>query len=116
LPSPETVDLAGFTNGSLKQFASSLKLSQGTYRQMRITLTDAGAAVASSAQAAGATFNNEVDYTDASGALHRLPLEVPNAAQGVAFPVSLTVVSAQQAGIAALACASMSSNGSLGNA
>lgn len=116
LPSAQTVDLASFTNGALAQFASSLKVSEGTYKQMRITLADAGASVASSAQAAGATFNNEVDYTDASGTLHRLPLQVPNAAQGVAFPVNLTVVSAQQAGIAALACASMSSNGSLGNA
>jgi Domain of unknown function (DUF4382) len=116
LPSPQTIDLASFTNGALAQFASSLKLSEGTYNQMRITMTDANASVTSSAQAAGASFNDEVDYTDASGALHRLPLQVPNAAQGVAFPVSLTVVSAQQAGIAALACASMSGNSSTGNA
>jgi len=114
LPSPQTIDLASFTNGALAQFASSLKLAQGTYNQMRITLTDASASVTSSAQAAGANFNDEVDYTDASGTLHRLPLQVPNAAQGVAFPVSLTVVSEQKAAIAALGCGLSGSSTSLG--
>lgn len=116
LASPQTFDLASFTNGALAQFASSLKVPQGTYTQMRITLTDANASITSSAQAAGASFNDEVDYTDASGTVHRVPLQVPNAAEGMAFPVSLTVASSEQAGLAALACASMSSNGSIGNA
>jgi uncharacterized protein DUF4382 len=116
LSAPQTVDLAALTNGALGQFASSLKVQQGTYNQMRITLVDANASLASSAKAAGATFNDEVDYTDASGTLHRLPLAVPNAAQGVAFPINLTVASAQQSGIAALACATTSSNGSVANA
>lgn len=117
LPSPATIDLAALTNGVLAQFASELKLSQGTYNQMRIVLTDSSAALSSSAQAAGALFNDEVDYTDSTGALHRLPLQVPNSTAGIAFAVSLTVASAQQTAIAALACAeSSSSSGSLGAA
>lgn len=115
LPSPQTVDLAGLTNGALGQFASSLKVPQGTYSQMRVVLTDSAASLTSAAQAAGAMFNDEVDYTDTSGTLHRLPLQVPNAAQGIAFGVSFTVVSSEQAGLAALACAATSgSNSSLG--
>ena len=116
LSTPQTVDLAALTNGGLAQFASKLQLPQGTYNQMRITLTDASASLTSGAQAAGAIFNDEVDYTDAGGALHRLPLQVPNAAQGFAFAVRLTVASAQQAGLAALACAATSSHSSFGNA
>lgn len=108
LPSPQTLDLAALTNGTLSQFASSLKVPQGTYSQMRLVLTDSSAALTSAAKAAGAMFNDEVDYTDTSGALHRLPLEVPDAADGAAFAVSFTVVSSQQAGLAALACAESS--------
>ena len=117
LPSPQTVDLAALTNGLLAQFASQLALSQGTYNQMRVVLTDSSTALTSSARAAGADFNDEVDYTDASGTLHRLPLQVPSAAAGIAFAVNLTVASSQQTALAALACAaSSSSTGSLGNA
>ncbi|MGH8218610.1 MAG: DUF4382 domain-containing protein [Steroidobacteraceae bacterium] len=115
LSSPQTIDLAAVTNGALAQFASSLQVPQGTYSQMRITLTDANESLTGSARSAGVAFNDEVDYTDSSGALHRLPLAVPNAAQGVAFAVSLTVASSQQAAIAALACASTSSNGGEGS-
>ncbi len=113
LPSPRTLDLAALTNGTLSQFASALKVPEGTYNQIRITLTDSTDSLTSAAQAAGATFNDEVDYTDAGGTLHRLPLQVPNAAQGIAFPVNLTVASSQQSALAALACAMTSSNGSL---
>ncbi|HTX24937.1 MAG TPA: DUF4382 domain-containing protein [Steroidobacteraceae bacterium] len=110
LPAPTTIDLATATNGSLAQFASSLSLSGGTYNQMRLVLTDANVALTSSAQAAGALYNDEVDYTDSSGTLQRYPLQVPNAAQGITFPVSLTVQSAEQATLAALACAASSSS------
>jgi hypothetical protein len=110
LSSPQTIDLAAVTNGALAQFASKLSLSGGTYNQIRLVLTDSNAGLTSSAQAAGALYNDEVDYVDASGNLQRVALEVPNAAQGVTFPVSLTIESAEQATLAALACAASSSS------
>jgi hypothetical protein len=109
LSSPQTIDLAAVTNGALAQFASKLSLSGGTYNQMRLVLTDSNAALTSSAQATGAQYNDEVDYVDASGTLVRVPLQVPNAAQGVTFGVNLTVQSAEQATLAAIACAASSS-------
>jgi hypothetical protein len=110
LSSPQTIDLATVTNGALAQFASKLALSGGTYSQMRLVLTDSNVALTSSAQAAGALYNDEVDYADASGALVRAPLQVPNAAQGVTFGVNLTVQSAEAATLAAIACAATSSS------
>ncbi|HUN73478.1 MAG TPA: DUF4382 domain-containing protein [Steroidobacteraceae bacterium] len=110
LSSPQTIDLAAVTNGALAQFASSLSLSGGTYAQMRLVLTDSNVALTGSASNAGALYNDEVDYIDASGTSHRVPLQVPNSAQGVTFPVSLTIESAEQATLAAIACAATSSS------
>jgi hypothetical protein len=112
--SPQTIDLAAVTNGALAQFASNLALSGGTYNQIRLVLVDANAGLADSAQSRGALYNDEVDYVDSSGTLQRLPLEVPNAALGITFPVSLTIQNAEQATLQALACASSSSQGSTG--
>jgi hypothetical protein len=111
LPSPQTIDLAAVTNGTLTQFASSLSLNGGTYAQMRLVLADSNVALTSSASAAGVLYNDEVDYVTSSGELERVPLQVPNAAQGVTLPVSLTIESADQATLAAIACAATSSSG-----
>jgi len=108
--SPQTIDLAAVTNGALAQFASKLALSGGTYAQMRLVLTDSNVALTSGAQAAGALYNDEVDYVNGGGELERVPLQVPDAAQGVTFPVSLTIQSAEQATLAAIACAASSSS------
>ncbi len=110
LSAPQTIDLTNVTNGTLTEFANSLSLPSGTYNQMRLVLTDSNAALTSSAQSAGAEYNDEVDTTNSSGALERLPLAVPNAAQGIAFSISLTIQSAQQAALAALACGQSSSS------
>ncbi len=114
LSSPETIDLATVTNGALAQFASKLSLSGGSYSQMRLVLTDSNVALTSSAQAAGAEYNDEVDYADASGTLVRAPLQVPNAAQGITFAISLTIESAEQATLQAIACAATSSSDTTG--
>ena len=88
---PYTLDLVQLTNGALGQFASNLNLAPNTYSEMRLLLTDRTATLAASAQTAGALYNDEVDYTDSSGNLHQVPLEIPNAAQGIGVPITLTV-------------------------
>jgi hypothetical protein len=106
LDAPQTIDLVGLTNGSLQEFASQLSVPTGTYNQIRLFLTDTAGTLASSAQSAGAQFNNEVDYYDASNVVQRAPLEVPNAATGVALPITLNVITSQKAILAALGSAS----------
>ena len=102
LATPQTLDLLALTDGTLKEFASQLPIPTGTYNQIRLFLSDTSATLTSSAQSAGAQFNNEVDYFDASNVVQRVPLAVPNAAFGVAFPIKLTVQTAQKAILAAL--------------
>src|SRR5580700_506591 len=89
LSTTSTFDLVTLTQGNLAQFATTLQLPIGTYNQVRLLLTDSAAALTTSAQALGAVYNDEVDYVDSSGTLHQLPLQVPNAAQGIAIPISL---------------------------
>jgi len=91
LASTETLDLVGLNNGVLSQLAQQLKVPAGTYAEVRLLLTDATASLTSSAQSAGAQFNDEVDYYDAAGVLHQVALQLPNAAQGIAVPASLDV-------------------------
>ncbi len=110
LDSPQTIDLVGLTNGSLQEFASQLPVSAGTYNQLRLMLSDTSGTLESSAQSAGAQFNNEVDYFDSSGVETRAALAVPNASVGVTVPIKLVVQTSSDAIIAALACASSSSS------
>ena len=91
LTSPETVDLVALTNGNLTQFANQLNVPLATYKQMRLVLSDSTSTLQSAAQSAGATYNNEVDYVDSSGTSHQVPLQVPNAAEGIAVPLSLSI-------------------------
>ncbi|MGB6452406.1 MAG: DUF4382 domain-containing protein [Steroidobacteraceae bacterium] len=111
LSSPQTIDLTTVTNGTLSEFASSLSLPVGTYNQMRLVLADSNTSLASSAQSAGALYNDEVDTTGSGGALERLPLAVPNAAQGITFAIDLTIAAAQQSALAAFACGQSSTSG-----
>ena len=106
LDTPQTLDLVGLTNGALKEFASQVSVPTGTYNQLRLFLVDTGAKLASSAQSAGAQFNNEVDYFDSANVVQRVPLAVPNAATGVALPIKLDVVTSQDAILAALGSSS----------
>lgn len=106
LDAPQTIDLVGLTNGTLKEFATQLPVPAGTYNQVRLFLSDTAATLASSAQSAGAQFNNEVDYFDDSGTAQRAPLEVPNVANGLAFPVKLDVRTSEDAILAALGSSS----------
>ena len=110
LDSPQTIDLVGLTNGSLKEFASQLPVPPGTYNQLRLMLSDTSGTLTSSAQSAGAQFNNEVDYFDSSGVETPAPLAVPNASVGVTVPIKFVVQTSSDAIFAALGCSSSSSS------
>jgi hypothetical protein len=115
LDTPQTIDLVGLTNGSLKEFASQLPVPTGTYNQLRIFFVDTDATLTSSAQSANAQFNNEVDYFDSANVAQVAPLDVPNAANGVALPIKLDVMTSQDAIFAALGSASTTNNSLLNN-
>ena len=95
LPTPITVDLAdpsqsvGGAVSLLKQSVTTL----GTFNQLRLLLasSDPSATLASSAAAKGLQFNDQVQYTDGSGA-HVVPLETPDAQAGLRLltPFSLS--------------------------
>lgn len=86
LATPLTVDLAdpSLSGGSavpvLKQGIAAL----GTFAQLRLLVADSspGLVLASSASARGLQFNDQVEYTDSSGA-HVVPLEIPAAPAGL---------------------------------
>lgn len=91
LPAPATLDLVELTSGELNELATQLKVPPGSYHQVRVFLVDRTEALASSAQSAGATYNDEVSYFDANGTASTLPLEIPNAAQGIGIETELNV-------------------------
>ena len=86
LATPVTLDLAdpslsdGGTASLLKQSVSAL----GTFAQLRLLVASSDPAVqpASSAQAQGLQFNDQVQYTDSSG-VHIVPLEIPDIQAGL---------------------------------
>lgn len=109
LETPQTIDLVGLTNGTVREFASQLPIPPGTYDQLRLVLSDTSASLLSSAQSAGARFNNEVDYFDSTGVETRARLAVPNSATGVTVPLKLEVQTSSDAIVAALGSSSTTS-------
>lgn len=91
LSTPFTVDLTTLSGGQLSQIATSLKVAAGTYSQLRLIPVDAWATVTSSATAAGAIYNDEADFADASGNPQRARLEVLNPDKGIGVSTTLTV-------------------------
>jgi hypothetical protein len=91
LSTPTTIDLARLSNGALAQIASGLKLPLGTYHQVRLLLADPAAPLTSSAQTAGARFNDEVDFLDANNVLHQVRLELVSPENGIAVPGTVVV-------------------------
>jgi len=87
LATPVTLDLsdASLSNGAsvslLKESVSTL----GTFAQLRLLLAPSDPALTPLAQATakGLLFNEQVQYTDAGGVQHIVPLEVPNAQGGL---------------------------------
>jgi len=94
LAAPITVDLA---DPSLAQGQATLLLSQsvsalGNYAQLRLVVAPpaSGAGLVASAAAKGLTWNDQVQYTDASGA-HVAQLEIPGQALGVRLQTVFTL-------------------------
>ena len=102
LSSPVTLDLVALADGALSQLASNLKVSPGSYGQMRLILADPSATLTASAQSGGALSNDEVDYTDSAGTLHQVPLGIPNSAEGIGISTNLTVSGGGASGLGAL--------------
>ena len=111
LSAPVTLDLVGLTSGTLNEFATQLKVTPGTYHQVRLFLADRTEALTSSAQTAGATFNDEVTYFDANAVETTVPLEIPNAAQGIGIETELIVQAATEAILDALGSTSSTTTG-----
>jgi hypothetical protein len=91
LSTPSTVDLVAQNGGNLGSIASGLRVPARTYSQVRLIPVDPTAALASSAQNAGALYNFEADYVDSKGTTHQLPLELLNPDMGIGIQTSLKV-------------------------
>jgi len=91
LSTPATVDLVTDSGGNLGSLVTGLKLAPGSYSQVRVIPVDAAAALALSAQTAGAIYNAEADYVDSGGLTHQLPLELLSPDKGIGMQGSLSV-------------------------
>jgi hypothetical protein len=91
LTTPITLDLASLTGGALGQIATALKVPAGTYSQVRLIPVDPGAALTSSAEAAGAQSNAEVVFADTTVSPQSLPLELLNPEKGIGIQTSITL-------------------------
>jgi hypothetical protein len=111
LSTPVTLDLVGLTSGTLNEFATQLKVTPGSYHQVRLFLADRTETLTSAAQTAGATYNDEVTYLDANNVESTVPLEIPNAAQGIGIETELVVQAATDAILGALASSSSTTTG-----
>lgn len=81
LETPMTIDLAKLAAGNSQEVWNGLTLPAGTYQQIRVFLVPTeGQPLAT--LPAGVIYNNEVDYTDGSGA-HKAPLRIPSPGQGI---------------------------------
>ncbi len=91
LTTPTTVDLATSMDGTLTALTTGLKVPVGTYAQVRLIPVDPSATLIASAQALGATYNAEVDYTDTNSVAQQLRLELLNPDKGIGIPTSIQV-------------------------
>ncbi|GAB7025508.1 DUF4382 domain-containing protein [Geotalea toluenoxydans] len=81
LSTPRTIDLVALTAGQTQEVWSGLQLPAGEYGQIRVFLAPTEGPARASLPS-GVTFNNEVDYTDSTGA-HKVPLRIPSPGQGI---------------------------------
>ncbi len=91
LASPVTLDLVSESSGALGQIATALRVTPGSYSQVRLIPLDPTAALAASAQSAGALYNAEADYVDSAGTAHQVAVELLNPDKGIGIQTSLTV-------------------------
>jgi Domain of unknown function (DUF4382) len=93
LKTPVTVDLVAQSNGTLAEIASDLRPGPGTYNSILLVPVNPDPNVTpltASAQALGATSNQEADFTDGSGS-HQVPLILPNWEKGIVVQGSVKV-------------------------
>lgn len=88
---PVTVDLVADSGGNFVNLATDLKLTAGSYSQLRLIPVDASTPLTVSAQTLGALYNMEADFVDAAGVTHQLPLELLNPDKGLGIQASLSV-------------------------
>ena len=88
---PVTVDLVANSRGTFANLATDLRLSPGSYAQVRLIPVDASTPLALSAQTLGALYNMEADFVDGSGVTRQLPLELLNPDKGLGIQTSLRV-------------------------
>ena len=93
LSAPVTVDLVSVSNGTLGKLVGGLRLSPGTYSQVRLIPVDNSVALTDSAKALSASYNNEVDYVDSGSVSHQLPLEIlaPDVGIGIAGDLKVSL-------------------------
>lgn len=91
LNSPVTIDLATATNGTLMQIIGGLKITPGTYQQIQLIPLPYATTADPAAQAAGALYNQEVDYLESDGTPHQVPLLIPHPELGIRLPGTLKV-------------------------
>jgi hypothetical protein len=94
LTAPLTLDLASLTNGALNQVFAGMSLPVGGYRQIRLFLAGFDDTLTASASAVTPTaliYNDQVDYTDANGTQHHVPLEIAYPTQGIQLNGSFDV-------------------------
>ena len=91
LSSPATVDLVTDSSGNFGNLITDLKLTPGSYSQVRLIPVDATAPLSLSAQTIGALYNSEVDFVDTAGATQQLRLELLNPDRGIGIQTSLSV-------------------------
>ena len=89
LKNPVTIDLVQQSNGTLGEIANGLRVAPGTYNSILVLPADPTPLTAS-AQALGATSNQEADYADATGT-HTVALTIPNPEKGIVFAGTLKV-------------------------
>jgi hypothetical protein len=90
LKNPVTIDLVQQSNGTLGEIANDLRIAPGTYNSI-LLLPYESATASTSAQALGATYNQEADYADANGTTHVVQLTLPNPEKGIVVSGSLKV-------------------------
>jgi hypothetical protein len=83
LKSPVTVDLVTDSNGTLGEIAQGLHLAPGSYNSILLLPVDPGLALSTSAQAVGASYNEEADFVDAAGTTYQVPLILPSQEKGI---------------------------------
>jgi Domain of unknown function (DUF4382) len=88
---PVTVDLVADSRGNFANLATDLKLTPGSYSQLRFIPVDASMPLTVSAQTLGALYNMEADFVDSTGVTHQLPLELLNPDKGLGIQASLSV-------------------------